>query len=157
MKSIPIALALGLGATSAWAAGSGDHSHGHEGHAMGRPGTEAEVSRVVEIAMIETDGGMAFEPSSLEVAQGETLRLAVRNAGVLPHEIVLDTPEKNAEHGALMEKFPEMEHDDPHALKLEPGAEGDLIWTFETAGTFEFACLIPGHAEAGMRGPITVE
>ena len=163
MKQLLAALALATLAAPAFAAGANDHSHAgdsaghtHEGHAMGQAGTAAEVDRTIEITMLETDGGMAFAPGALAVAQGETLRLKVRNAGVLPHEIVLDTPENNAEHGALMAKFPEMEHDDPHALKLEPGAEGELIWTFETAGTFEFACLIPGHAEAGMRGPITV-
>ncbi|APX90558.1 hypothetical protein BV394_13215 [Brevirhabdus pacifica] len=155
MKYLMMAMALVITAGAAFAAGSGDHGHA-EGHAMGRPGTAQQVTREVEITMIETDGGMAYEPAALEIAQGETLRLKVRNAGEMPHEIVLDTPAKNAEHGALMARFPEMEHEDPHALRLEPGAEGEIVWTFETAGTFEFACLIPGHAEAGMRGPITV-
>ena len=31
-----------------------------------------------------------------------------------------------------------------------------MIWTFTNAGTFEFACLIPGHYESGMHGPISV-
>ncbi|NDW02705.1 plastocyanin/azurin family copper-binding protein, partial [Salipiger sp. PrR002] len=29
-------------------------------------------------------------------------------------------------------------------------------WTFGEPGTFEFACLLPGHYEAGMHGPLTV-
>jgi len=50
----------------------------------------------------------------------------------------------------------DMEHDDPNSVRLDEGASGEVIWTFSNAGTFEFACLIPGHYEAGMHGPITV-
>ena len=51
------------------------------------------------------------------------------------------------------------------ALELTGGATagsspltvtGELIWTFSQPGTFQFACLIPGHMEAGMQGPLTV-
>jgi uncharacterized cupredoxin-like copper-binding protein len=55
-----------------------------------------------------------------------------------------------------MEEFPEMEHDDPNAVRLEPGATGEILWTFSNTGTFEYACLILGHYEAGMYGPATV-
>jgi uncharacterized cupredoxin-like copper-binding protein len=34
---------------------------------------------------------------------------------------------------------------------------GTLIWKFAQAGTVEFACLIPGHYEAGMKGSIRVD
>jgi Cu/Ag efflux protein CusF len=76
--------------------------------------------------------------------------------GELEHELVVDTVAKNEEHKALMEKFPEMEHEDPNAIRLAPGETGEFIWTFANTGTFQFACLIPGHMEAGMHGPITV-
>jgi len=32
-----------------------------------------------------------------------------------------------------------------------------MLWRFSQAGTFEFACLIPGHREAGMHGTVTVK
>jgi Cu/Ag efflux protein CusF len=50
----------------------------------------------------------------------------------------------------------DMEHDDPNSVRLDEGKSGEVIWTFSKAGTFEFACLIPGHYESGMHGPITV-
>ena len=50
----------------------------------------------------------------------------------------------------------DMEHDDPISVRLDPGMEGEVIWTFANEGSFEFACLIPGHYESGMHGPITV-
>jgi uncharacterized cupredoxin-like copper-binding protein len=68
----------------------------------------------------------------------------------------MDSPEAILEHKVLMERFPEMEHDDPNAIRLQPGARGEIIWTFSKAGEFAFGCLIPGHYEAGMKGDITV-
>ena len=107
--------------------------------------------------MIETDDGdMIFDTKSLEVKAGETIRFAIQNKGELEHEFVLDTIEKNAEHKTLMQEFPEMEHDDPNAIRLDEGKSGEIIWSFTNAGTFEFACLIPGHYESGMFGSITV-
>jgi uncharacterized cupredoxin-like copper-binding protein len=55
-----------------------------------------------------------------------------------------------------MQKFPEMEHSDPNQVSLDPGKSGELIWQFSKAGRFDFACLQPGHFEAGMRGHIVV-
>jgi uncharacterized cupredoxin-like copper-binding protein len=49
-----------------------------------------------------------------------------------------------------------MEHDEPWMAHVEPGRSGDLIWTFNRTGEFEFACLLPGHYQAGMRGTIRV-
>lgn len=40
---------------------------------------------------------------------------------------------------------------------VPPGQRGDLVWHFNRAGDFEFACLIPGHFEAGMRGTLRVK
>ncbi|HYF54535.1 MAG TPA: plastocyanin/azurin family copper-binding protein [Salinarimonas sp.] len=49
-----------------------------------------------------------------------------------------------------------MEHEDPNAKRLKPGASGVLTWQFTKPGTFEYACLIPGHREAGMVGTAVV-
>jgi len=150
------AVALSLLAGAAMAAGT--HEGGHEGEmAAGRPGTVAEATRTVEMTMRELDTGeMVFEPSDLSFAEGETVRFVITNAGLAEHEFVLDSTEKNAEHKALMERFPEMEHDDPNAVRLEPGETSEIVWTFSKPGGFEFACLLPGHYESGMHGPVSV-
>ncbi len=88
--------------------------------------------------------------------QGERIRFRIRNDGELAHEFMLGTVEDNRKHAALMQKFPEMEHDDPNGKSLEPGKTAELVWKFSKAGTFEFACLKPGHYEAGMQGPLVV-
>ena len=56
-----------------------------------------------------------------------------------------------------MKKNPEMEHDDPNGKRLAPNDSSEVVWRFTKAGTFEFACLIPGHYEAGMKGTIGVK
>ncbi len=145
-----------LMAAPAFSVGTHEGGHGDE-MAVGKPGSEAHIDRTIEVTMTETDdGGMLFEPRDLTFSEGETVRLVITNEGELEHEFVLDTHEKNQEHKALMAKFPEMEHDDPNAVRLAPGASGEIIWTFANAGEFQYACLILGHYESGMHGPVVV-
>ncbi len=34
--------------------------------------------------------------------------------------------------------------------------KGEIVWTFTNPGQLDFACLIPGHYELGMKGALTV-
>jgi uncharacterized cupredoxin-like copper-binding protein len=68
----------------------------------------------------------------------------------------LGTMKEFKEHAALMRKNPEMKHDEPNGVSVEPGKTGTLVWQFTKSGTFDFACLMPGHFEAGMVGKIIV-
>ena len=61
------------------------------------------------------------------------------------------------EHAALMVKFPGMEHDEPYMAHVAAGQTGEIVWTFNRAGEFDFACLIAGHYQAGMVGKIVVK
>ena len=55
-----------------------------------------------------------------------------------------------------MKKFPEMEHSGPNQVTVAPGKTGEVIWTFTRAGKIDFACLQPGHYDAGMKGLVSV-
>ena len=149
-------LCLLLGTSMSLAAGT--HAGGHEGAmAVGEAGDKAKVTQTIRISMKETDDGkMVFTPSSFKVRKGQTIRFAIKNAGELDHEFVLDLEDKVIEHKAVMEKFPEMEHDDPNAIRLASGKSGEIIWKFTNDGTFMIACLVPGHFDAGMHGNVTV-
>lgn len=166
------ALAVALHSSPSLAGGTHPGGHGHDkaqsahGHdtssdhhklAIGKPGKAADVTRTINVSMRELpDGSMVFEPSTLHFRRGETIRFAVSNDGELEHEFVLDDHHGIEEHKALMEKFPEMEHDDPNSIRLEPGQEGEILWSFTNDGEFAFACLIPGHHQAGMNGKLEV-
>lgn len=123
----------------------------------GEPGDPKKPSRVVRIAMRESDGKMLFEPDRLEVRRGEQIRFILTNAGELEHEFVLATTEENLKHYEEMKKNPDMEHDDPNGRRLKPKARDELLWRFTKRGRFEYGCLIPGHREAGMTGIVVVK
>jgi len=112
------------------------------------------AQRTIEIRMTDD---MKFAPSHLDVREGETLRLRAVNRGKVMHEIVIGTREELETHAEMMRKHPNMEHDEPYMAHVAPGQRGDIVWTFNRPGDFEFACLIPGHFEAGMRGTIRVQ
>ncbi len=119
----------------------------------GIAGNADEVTRTIDVAMLDT---MQFEPAKLQIQQGETIRFIARNNGAVLHEFVLGTTQTNDEHAELMVRFPGMEHDEPYMAHVDPAASGEIIWTFNRDGEFDFACLIAGHYQAGMRGTISV-
>lgn len=147
-----------LAALASPALASGSHAGGHgEAMAVGEPGNKANATQTIRITMRETeDGKMIFTPAVFKVRKGQTVKFAIKNAGELDHEFVLDQEDKITEHKAVMEKFPEMEHDDPNAIRLAAGKSGEIIWKFTNDGTFKIACLVPGHYDAGMHGDVTV-
>ena len=131
------------------------HDPGH--FSAGQPGDPKKPARVVKVAMREDGKKMLFEPAHITVRKGEQIRFVIDNDGTESHEFILATVAENRKHAQLMKKYPNMEHDDPNAKRLTPFTEGEIVWRFTKRGTFEYACLIPGHLEAGMRGTIEVK
>lgn len=131
----------------------------HTGHtfAAGEPGDPKKPFRTVEITMSDGPGTMTYTPNKIDVRKGEQIKFVLKNTGYLAHEFLLDSFENNAKHKLEMAKNPEMEHDDPNGKRLEPKQAAEILWRFTKAGTFEFACLIPGHYETGMKGTIVVK
>jgi uncharacterized cupredoxin-like copper-binding protein len=132
----------------------------HEDHgrfSAGKPGNPTKSARVIKVKMFEGGGKMGFEPAQIEVRRGEQVRFVLHNEGEEDHEFVLATVAENRKHAEVMKKHPEMEHDDPNARRLIPHGNGELVWGFTKRGTFEFACLIPGHYDKGMYGKIIVK
>lgn len=138
--------------------GKDGHSHHHaDERAYGEPGDPSKPVREIAITMSEGDGTMSFTPNMIEVKKGEQIRFKLKNGGELEHEIVIATREENLEHAKEMMKNPDMEHDDPNARRLKPGASDEIVWRFSKSGEFDMSCLIPGHLEAGMTGKIIVK
>jgi uncharacterized cupredoxin-like copper-binding protein len=132
---------------------AGGHGHDNEESAIGKPGVVAKVGRTVTVEMSDT---MRYTPADIQVKQGETVRFVVKNLGKVKHEMSLGTEKELLEHLEQMKKFPDMEHDEPSKLSLAPGKQGEIVWQFTKAGAVNFACLMPGHFEAGMKGAIKV-
>ena len=140
-------------------------AHGDEGHKKkaGPPrmeqmdwGIAANPRAVKRTIVLTMSDNMRFTPDRIEVKQGEVVKFVVKNGGKMMHEIVIGTKKVLEEHAALMVKFPTMEHEEPYMAHVSPGAAGELVWNFNRAGEFDFACLIAGHYQAGMVGKIVV-
>ena len=119
----------------------------------GIAGEARAVRRTVEIRMTDA---MRFSPERLELRLGATVRFRIHNDGKLMHEFVLGDTATLDEHAKLMEKFPNMEHDEPYMAHVAPGKTGEIVWRFNRAGEFNYACLIAGHYSAGMIGRVIV-
>ena len=119
----------------------------------GIAGDAKAAKRTINITMSDN---MRFTPDKIAVRQGETVKIVLKNDGKMLHEMVIGTRQELEEHAALMLKFPGMEHDEPYMVHVPVGKTGEIIWIFNRAGDFDFACLIAGHYQAGMVGKISV-
>jgi uncharacterized cupredoxin-like copper-binding protein len=183
LRNAVLAGILGLSAATVWAHGEGGHGKPKaidyskaEETPFGRAGNPKKANRTIRVGMNDT---MRFLPTAsaareartdvhkgdtlhamsgdLVVKKGETVRFIVRNDGKVMHEMVIGTMKELKEHAELMRKFPNMEHDEAYMSHVAPGKEGEIVWQFTRAGEFHYACLIPGHMEAGMIAKITVK
>lgn len=144
----------------------GSQAQGHGGHmdhhsmAGGRPGDPSAVSRTIVLVATDT----RFNVQTIQVRDGETVKIVVRNKGSLVHEVTIGDPEMQKMHQAEMLRLmeagkltadtvaPGVEHGHPNSVLLEPGESKTIIWTFARHEPLEFACNVPGHYEAGMKG-----
>ncbi|WP_024617307.1 copper-resistant cuproprotein CopI [Pseudomonas kilonensis] len=143
---------------------------------FGQPAPAAKASRSIDVVM----GDMTFDPGALDIKAGETVRFVLINKGQLLHEFNLGNAAMHADHQQEMLKMQQsgqlmptamkpgmdhaamghdqasMGHDDPNSVLVEPGKTAELTWTFSKATRLEFACNVPGHYQAGMKGDLTV-
>ena len=124
----------------------------HDGQDAGRE-QGANASRTIEVRMSDS---MRFSPEAITAKRGETIRFVLINEGKLPHEMMLGTKNDLQAHAAEMRGMAQMPHGSSSQNLVDPGKTGEVVWKFTRAGTVEFACLVPGHMESGMRGKIEV-
>lgn len=160
---------------AAWAHGGSEHkpsvkkqAQASEEKIFGRAGDAKKASRTIEVGMHDTmrflstgpgvrrAGARVAAADEIRINQGETVKFVVSNEGKIMHEMVIGTMKEFKEHGALMKKFPNMEHDDLYMAHVSPGKKEEIVWQFTKPGEFYYACLLPGHFEAGMIGKIVV-
>ncbi|NDP38640.1 MAG: cupredoxin family protein [Rhodoferax sp.] len=146
-------VSIALLAVSSAASAAGAHDGGHGDSPIGKPGVASKVSRTIHVEMAN---GMRFKPSEIQVRKGETIRFVLKNTDRVKHEFSLGTEKELLEHYEVMKKFPDMEHDEPNKISLAPGKRGEIIWQFTKANEVNFACLHPGHFDAGMKGQVIV-
>lgn len=122
---------------------------------VGGPADAADASRIVEVAV---SGSAAFEPATVEMSVGEVVTFEVTNTDRAAHLFVLGDAATQQQFAEAIVHMPDgPPHDLANALVLQPGQTKRLTWRFGAAGALEYACHLPGHYEAGIRGQITVQ
>jgi uncharacterized cupredoxin-like copper-binding protein len=120
---------------------------------MGAPVVDTRpVSRAIQVSTTDT---LRFAPDALSVRAGETIAFEISNPGAVPHEFFVGTPAEQQAHELEMASGAPM-HAEPGQADLPAGATVRLVMSFDQPGALEFACHVPGHYPAGMRGTITV-
>ena len=102
--------------------------------------------RLVHVDMSDE---LKFNPSTVTVAPGETIRFLITNSGTVTHEMALGPADKVAADeidGKIVVE----------ADEIEAGMLKGFVYTFDGPGPYGFACHEPGHFEAGMIGTVII-
>ena len=104
---------------------------------------------------------IAFEPTAIRVARGETVRLRFTNTGKLAHDAFIGTPDEQSDHEDEMREADDAdahghEEDAEDAVVVEPGKTGELVYTFDEDIELEIGCHQPGHYAAGMKLAVSI-
>ncbi len=98
----------------------------------------------------------AFEPTEITAKPGETIRFVFDNSGKVTHDAFIGDGDAQDKHADEMADASGMHHGGGEGILVDAGKRGELIHTFDKAGSFEIGCHQPGHYEAGMKVVVTV-
>lgn len=99
-----------------------------------------------------------FEPATISVAAGESVDITLENTGSVEHSLYILKADAELEH-VLEEEDEEHLHEellfDIHEVAAGESSTATLTAP-DTPGDYTIACLVPGHADAGMVGTLQV-
>lgn len=107
--------------------------------------------RTIKVRMIDNE----FDPGSLKLSKGETVRLEFTNGGSIRHEAIVGDEKAQAHHESEMGMKGDM-HDESSAVSVEPGETKELTYKASKAGPTLIGCHEPGHYDAGMKVKVAV-
>jgi uncharacterized cupredoxin-like copper-binding protein len=94
-----------------------------------------------------------FEPSTIDVRRGTTVRFVVTNDDPIAHEFIVGGPDVHARHATGTERVhPPV----PGEVSIAALGTGVTAYAFAEPGTVLFACHLPRHFEYGMQGEVRV-
>lgn len=106
---------------------SGDGSQANE---------ETKADKTIKVSGTE----YSFSPSTIKVEKGQSVKVSFRNEGSISHNLVIPDLGVGSE-------------------VIGAGRTSSFTFTAPKSGTFpiRFECTIPGHAESGMTGEVTLQ
>lgn len=97
-----------------------------------------ETPTVASAQITITGKEFAFTPNTIAVRKGQPVSLTFKNAGTFPHNLTI--AELNVQ-----------------TKTVQPGEEDTISFTPSQTGQFTYMCTVPGHADRGMKGTLTVQ
>ncbi len=123
---------------------------------LANPVLAKETSTEVKVSLGNSAGELKFFPNNLEFVPGKSYKLLLDNPSPEKHYFTAKdfadaSWTRKVEAGKVEVKGA------IHELEIKPTAIAEWLLTPMKSGTYELHCSIPGHAEAGMRGTITIK
>ncbi len=138
---------LGLLTAVVLLGGCGGGSHDSHGSTDG-------PTRTIDVVMKD----IAYEPATVTVKAGETVKFVFRNEGKLRHDAFIGDEAAQAEHEKEMREEGSDGKDGHHGddATVDPGQTGTLTHTFKAGDALVIGCHEVGHYAAGMKLTVTV-
>jgi uncharacterized cupredoxin-like copper-binding protein len=97
------------------------------------PSSTAQMQKVTVEA-----SEFAFTPSTFTLKKGQPAEIIFKNAGAFPHNLTISDLNVKTK-------------------TIQPGEQDTIQFTPDKTGQFGFLCTVPGHADKGMKGTLTVQ
>ncbi|MEZ8513810.1 cupredoxin family protein [Vibrio splendidus] len=121
---------------------------------VGMPATGAKPDKVVHV-LLSDDMKITFK-NKVDIEPNDVVQFVVMNTGKIDHEFSIGSASEQLEHREMMKNMGNHAHDSGSTVTVKLGKAKQLLWHFHGDNNVEFACNIPGHAEAGMVKALTL-
>ena len=122
---------------------------------VGMPAKGSKPDKVVHV-LLSDDMRITFK-KEVEIEPNDVVQFVVMNTGKIEHEFSIGSMKEQLMHREMMKAMAmDHDHDNGSVVTVKPGKAKQLMWHFHGKPEVEFACNIPGHAEAGMTKSITL-
>lgn len=109
----------------------------------------------LHVSLGDRQGQLKFYPNHLDLVVGQTYRLILDNPS--PEKHYFSAPDFAAVSWTRKVEAAGVEvKGTVRELELKPKAEAEWVLVPEKPGEYDLECTIPGHAEAGMTGTLTI-
>ncbi len=122
---------------------------------VGMPAIGAKPDKVIHV-LLNDDMTIKFK-KEINIEPNDVVQFVVMNVGKMEHEFSIGSTKEQLEHRKMMKKMSDHAHDSGNSVTIAPGKAKQLLWHFHGDNNVEFACNIPGHAEAGMVKTVTLK
>ena len=132
---------------------------GNVAEAFGVPNSAALVKQAdwnnLDIVNFEL-GEMFFRPNPLYLKVGKPYKIQLKNVGEVKHELDAEAFFRTAAIRKVQDASVEVKGPSFNEIEVFASQQTDVYLIPTKAGTYEVACRIPGHYEAGMKATLVV-